>query len=111
MGMHVEIHARRRDHGSLVVTKIEVENDGHHDDDDHDHGNEDFEVKAQIDSLGTDFLIVADTKVFVTNDTRIFGDNHQELTFADLQVGILVEVHARRRDDGSLVATKIEVED
>ena len=99
--------------GSLVATRIEVENDGHQDDDDDgdDHGNEDFEAKAQIDSLGTDFLIVADTRIFVNGDTRIRSDHHNELAFSDLQVGMRVEVHARRRDDGSLLATKIKVED
>lgn len=105
VGMQVKIHARLQNDGTLVAIKIKVENEG---DDDHEK-DQVYEARAEIDSLGADYVIVAGTKVFVNDDTSILNSSHNEIAFADLQVGMLVEVRAVVRDDGTLLATKIQV--
>lgn len=66
-------------------------------------------VKSEIESLGENFLIVSEEAIFISEETRILDANHEEIAFSDLETGMLVVVRAVARDDGNLLATKIEV--
>jgi hypothetical protein len=107
VGMRVSVRAVVRDDGTLLATDIKVKVEPDH--------QEVVEIRAQIDSLGADYFVAAATKIFVDDDTLILqnddGHDHSgdKLEFSDLQVGMLIEVRAVLRDDGTLVATKIMV--
>lgn len=108
VGFFVEVHAVRQNDDTFLAVKVEVEDN--FDDDDHGNG-EDKEVKAPITEIGADFIVVSELRFFVDSTTVITGDDEQSIGFGDLMVGFFVEVHAVRRDDGSFLATRIEVED
>jgi len=101
VGMFVEIKAVIQQDGSFWAKKIEIEDDNDHD----------FEFTGIIDSVGTDNIIVSGFTVAVDSNTLITGDDHQILTFSDLVIGLRVEVKAKMLNDGSLLATRIKVED
>jgi hypothetical protein len=73
--------------------------------------DEHFELKGPIDSIGDDYIIVAETSVFVTEGTRIIGDDEENLSLSDLVAGMMVRVNSVVRDSGELVATKVKVLD
>ncbi len=105
VGMTVGVKAVVRESGELIAARIEIHGNGEGDD-------FDFEAEAAIEELGENFIVLANTQVFVSDDTRIFGkEEHDEISFADLAVGMVVEVHAVLREDGTLLALKIKVED
>jgi len=106
VGFFVEVHALRRGDGTFLAIKVEVE-----DDFDDDNDDEDVEVKAPITEIGADFIVVSGLTFFVDSTTVITDDDEQVIGLGDLMVGFFVEVHADRRADGSLLATRIEVED
>jgi len=111
VGFVVEVHALRQSDDTWLAIKIEVEDDFDDDDDNDDREDEeDFEIKAPIREIGSDFIIVAGFTFFVDSNTVITGDNEQTIGFGDLMVGFIVEIHADRRADGTLLATRIEVE-
>ncbi len=89
----------------------DADDDEDDDEDDDDKVEEDVEFKATISALGDDYLMANDRQIFVNEATIIVGDDEQSLAFSDLAVGMFVEVHAVFQSDGSLLATKIEVED
>ncbi|MFQ5639288.1 MAG: DUF5666 domain-containing protein, partial [bacterium] len=101
-GMFVEVHAKRQPDGSLLATKIEVESKKEGDK---------VEVKGVIESLGDDHIVVSATTFFVDENTTIEEDDNGTLSFADLTEGMFVKIHAKRQQDGSLLATKIKIED
>lgn len=101
LGIYVEIKALIQPDGSFWAKKIKVE-------DEHNH---DFEFSGTIDSLGTNTISVHGFTAAIDSNTVIKGHDHQVLTFADLSVGMRVEVKARLLTDGSLLATRIKVED
>lgn len=76
-----------------------------------DDDDEDVEVKGVIHALNDSSLVVSGRTFHVDANTVIEGDDDHLISFADLAVGFLVEVHALRREDGTLLATRIEVED
>jgi hypothetical protein len=78
--------------------------DGEKDDDE-------CEIKAEIELLGDDYIMVAGKKVFVTEQTKIVGEDGQELLFSDLNAGMCVVVHARLQEDGTKIALKIKVKE
>lgn len=71
--------------------------------------DQEMEIKGRIDSLGTNYIIVSETPIFVTADTKIYSRYRSDLSFSDLAVGMIVEVHADSGDAGRLVARKIEI--
>jgi len=101
IGMLVEIRGLRQADGSVLATNIKVE----------DFFNDEVEVKSVIDSLGVDWLAVAGHIFFVDDSTVVLDNANQPITFADLMVGQIVEVRADLRPDGTLLATRIHLED
>ncbi len=101
VGDFVEIKAFENAEGALIALRIKVE----------DQGGEDIEVKGEIQALGADSLVVLAHTFFVDAQTEIFDDNGNSITLADLQVGFFVEIRAVHQADGTLLATKLKVED
>lgn len=102
VGDFVEVEADILQSGKFLATKIEVENDNHF--------NE-FEVEGHIDSLGNDNVFVGGQEFAVTSQTQIRGEHGAHLTFADLRVGMFVEIKALIKSDGSFWAKRIKIED
>ena len=105
VGLHVEVRGTVDSTGQVVADRVEIDE---RDDDDSD--DEDAEVKGPIEDLGPASLTVLGRTFAVTEATRIH-DGATEVAFESLIVGQLVEVHGAYAADGSLVATRIEVED
>ncbi len=70
---------------------------------------QELELVGRIEALGSDSLVVAGITLFVDANTRIEDPWEQPITLADLQVGLLVEVEARQRDDGTYLALEIKI--
>ena len=87
----------------MLASKIKVE-----DNDDEDQNEVEF--KGSIESITPPTLMVSGRKVMTNGSTRIRrGD--KTVTLADLKVGDKVEVAGTRQADGSVLASKIKVED
>lgn len=92
--------------GSVLATKIKVEND----EDDDNQGENEVDFKGTIDSITPPTLVVSGRKVMTNGSTRIRnGDKTVALT--DLKPGQKVEVEGIAQTDGSVLASKIKVED
>jgi hypothetical protein len=104
-GVRVEVKAETRG-ADLYATRIHV-NDGEDDED------EEMEFSGRIESIGTGptpVLVVAGRTLF-TDAATLVRRRGNEVAMSTLTVGTLVEVDARRRTDGSLLARKITIED
>lgn len=102
VGLHVEVHGREES-GTLIARRIEV-------DDDFDDDGE-VEVKAVLDSVGDDVIVVL-SRPFLVFPTTVIRDNDDDpIALGDLAAGDVVEVDARLDADGTLVALRIERED
>lgn len=103
VGDFVEVKAVLLPDSSLLATKIEREDN---------HENEiEFEGTIEsIDSINSSFAVNSIT-VFVNDETEIFGEDHEPISFSDLMVGMFVEVKAVLQSDSTLLALKIEIED
>jgi len=97
----VEVRADRRADGSLLATRIKVEDDG----------NDELEFTGKIEAIDAASLVVLGVKFSVNQNTVVLDNRNNPLKFADLQVGLLVEIRADRRSDGSWLATRIKIED
>lgn len=99
-GAIVQIRAKVQDDGTLLATRIAVKNnDDEHDDDDDD------EVEGTIQSIG------ANNSSIVINGRTILVDEHTRIDDGHLAVGARAEVEVVEQQDGSLLATEIEIED
>ncbi len=101
IGMIVEIRGLRKVDGHILATHIKIE----------DFFQDELEVKGTIDSLGIDYLAVLGHIFFVNENTIVLDNNNSPISFPDLSIGLLVEVRANRLADGSLLATRIKLED
>ena len=101
VGMIVEIEANMDSLGQYLAVEIEVE----------DFYQDEIEVEAAIDELGSDHLVVAGISFQIDENTTIIDDDQQPIDFSVLQVGDIVEVRAEIQSDQSLLATHIELED
>jgi hypothetical protein len=108
LGTFAEVEGFIDGAGDLIAEEIDVEGD---DDGDDDGDDSDLEVEGTIDDLGASSLTVGSYTFFVTEGTEIEGEDDEDLTFADLQVGQYVEVEGFYGDDGTLFASEIDVED
>jgi len=106
VGDKVEVEGSSQADGSVLASKIKVE-DGENDDDQND---DEVEFTGPIDSITPPTLMVSGRKVVTNGSTRIRrGD--KTVALADLQVGEKVEVEGTKQADGSVLASKIKVED
>jgi hypothetical protein len=104
VGMRVVVRAVFGEDGRWLATKVKVKNET--------EARTVVEIRAAIDSVAVNYIVIGDTRIFVDDATVFRGeDDHDsnDFTFADLQPGMLVELRAVLREDGSLVATKIEL--
>ncbi len=103
VGTLLEVKATMQTGGSILATRVNLE-------DDNEHGEE-VEVTGIIDSITTNSIILGQWEFFVDNQTEILDDNHQPITFGDLNVGDKVEVKASLQVDSSYLASRIKLED
>ncbi len=101
VGDYVEVKGYQLSDGSYLARKIELKEMESHE--------ARMEYKGMIDSLGTDFLWVNGEQFWVNDQTQIEGKDDQYYSFADLAVGMYVEIKALQQADGSFLAEKIEV--
>jgi hypothetical protein len=97
-GSIVQIKARVQDDGTLLATRIVAKNN----DDDKD---DDDEVEGIIQSIG------ANNSSIVINGHTILTDEHTRIDDGHLAVNARAEVEVVKQQDGSLLATEIEIED
>lgn len=103
VGQIVEVRARMQQDGSLLASRIKVEGEN-------DDGDDQVELTGTIESISDSALVVDGIEFFVTESTVILDDDHNPIPFADLTVGLKVEVRGERTDDGMVRATRIKVE-
>jgi len=101
VGLIVEVRGNRQIDGSLLATRIKIEN----------LPNDEVEVTGRIESLESNSLVVVGMKFVVDNNTVILDNKNNPLKFADLKVGLLVQIRADRQAGGTLLATRIKLED
>ncbi|MDX1531473.1 MAG: DUF5666 domain-containing protein, partial [Rhodothermales bacterium] len=104
VGTFVEVEATVLDDGRLLALEIEV-------DAPEDEGEDEFEITGTIEEIGADYLVVNTLTFRVDDETLVLDDDDRVIRFADLGVGLLVEVHAAPLPDGTLLALEIEIED
>jgi len=95
VGAHVEVRGFLQSDGSVLATRIEVEDD--------DGDEDEVEFKGRIQRIESDMWVVGGFTVLITNTTVITG--------ATPQVGLLAEVKGIRVGPRIVRATEIEVED
>lgn len=93
--------------GQFIALEIETESLG----DQEDAGLPEIKIAGPILQLQDSVLVVRNFQIRVTAYTRIQGEDDQEISLIDLQVGQFVEVKARIGRDGQLLAVEIEVEE
>jgi hypothetical protein len=107
VGDKVEVEGTSQADGSVLASKIKVENDENDDDNQND---EQIDFSGHIDSITPPTLMVSGRKVVTNGSTRIRrGD--KTVSLADLKVGDKVEVEGTKQADNSVLASKIKVED
>ena len=108
VGQFVEVKAYVSHTGQLLAAKIEVKND----EDQIEVHRRKVETKGFIRALTDSTLTVGELAFRVTNLTRIYGEDDQPLSFADLQVGQFIEVKGYFDPRYQLLfALEIEVDD
>jgi len=113
-GHKVEVQATKQSDGSLLALKITLEGvpQGNGDDDDN-HNERDISGKVQsVDLGGASFVVLLDdgstVTVHVSSSTEFEGHGHG---LGDLVKGQVVEVHGTAQSDGSIAASRVNVED
>lgn len=98
VGMTVEVYGIVTEDDVLVATRIEIEDRG------------EVEITGVITGITLSSITVDGTTFSVNAATEILDATEMPITLADLAVGMTVEVHGIREANGTLVATRIEVE-
>lgn len=75
-----------------------------------DNGSE-VEIRAKVDSVGSSSLVVGGRTVRVDASTRLLGRNNEAIALSAFRSGDFVEVEGIPQSDGSLLATKVKLED
>ncbi len=88
----------------LVASRVELENNGHYDEDG-DDGDE-YELTGKVMAVNATSITVNGQTFLVNNTTEV-----EHGLMSAVTVGTLVEVEGRFNAAGELVATKIEIED
>lgn len=101
VGQIVEVRADRQADGTLLATRIKLE----------DLPNDEVELTGRITALDNNSLVVLGLKFTVNAATAVLDNNNNAIRFADLRVGLVVEIRAGLQSDGSLLATRIKIED
>lgn len=99
VGMIVEVEGSQMPDGSHYASEIKVE----------DYYQVEIEVEGVIDQIGSSSLVVLGRTFMVNSTTVILDTMNQPTSFASLSVGQNVELRARHQNDGSWLATRIEI--
>ena len=97
-GMYVQVVGRYTADQLLEALLVEVRGE-----------NEQIVSRGLIERLGDRGLVVKGTFYQVVDATVILDEAGQELGYGDLDIGQAVVIYAKRGEDGSLVASRIEV--
>lgn len=101
LGQLVEIKGRRLSDSTWVAVRIKLE----------DGVKDEIEVKGKIQALGVDNITVLGITFTVDSTTVLLDHRKQPATFADLQVGMVVEVKGQVITPGTAAARRIKMED
>ena len=101
LGQLVEIKGFRQGDGSILAVRIKIE----------DRDDDEVELTGEIERIDSNTLDVAGLTFVAGDNTIILDNDNQPITFADLSVGLIVEIRADVQADGSLLASDIKIED
>ncbi|MFQ5708717.1 MAG: DUF5666 domain-containing protein [bacterium] len=101
VGFTVEIKAEILADGTRLATRIKIE----------DRDENEIELTGTIEDLGADSVTVSGVTFLVDANTEILDNKKNPILFTDLAVGQIVEIKGVLQSDGSILATKIKVED
>ncbi|MBL1215492.1 MAG: T9SS type A sorting domain-containing protein [Ignavibacteriae bacterium] len=99
VGQLVEVEGIRTENGSILASKIEIENEN------------DIEIFGKITAVNSDNLELNGLTIYVTENTIYLNQNNQPITFGDLSVNLLVEVDLTIGLNNVLTAEKVKIED
>lgn len=85
VGDIVEVKAFMQQDSSFKAVRIRLEND---------ESKKETEIEGVIEAVGTDNFTVGGLTIFVNSQTKIYDQNKQTLSFADLKIGVFVSVEA-----------------
>jgi len=100
IGQVVEARGDQQSDGTFIAIRIEIETNG---------GSE-VAVTGAVDSVNTNFIRVVGIDFQVDGNTEIVDERNNGMAFADLHVGMTVEVRANAQA-GINLTTRIKVED
>lgn len=100
-GLVVEVRANVEIDGSLTATRVKVE----------DIEENEIEIKGFIDALTDSTISVSGLLFQVKPLTEVLDRDGQPIAFADLRVGMIVEIRGEISFRGTLTATRIQIED
>lgn len=110
-GARVEVKGERQADGSIVASRVEGEDDDDEDDDDDDNGRgRGPKIEGSVASLSG----ACPTLSFMLNGTRVTTNGRtafEDVTCAALRNGTRVEVHGERQSDGTVLASRVELDD
>lgn len=101
VGRLVEVRGAVAPGGALVATRVEVE----------DFAEDEVELTGTIEALAADGLTVSGLSFAVSDATVVLDPDRRPIAFADLAVGLTVEIRADVDGAGVRRATHIHVED
>jgi len=101
-GVLVEIYGREAENGSILATRIKIENNDNDNNDDFE-----FEIKGVLEADAANGMIIINQQQIRFDQSTAFSDGSVD----DLVQGALVEVEATSDDNGLLFARKIEIDD
>ncbi len=103
VGDTVKVEGARQADSTILADKIEL--------DEVEQEPQEVEIRATIDSVGANSLVVRGTTVIAHTGTAVLGNDNETIGFASLMVGQLVQVEGALQGDGSILASKIKLED
>ncbi len=109
VGQQVEVEGILQDDGSVLARKIHVEHDD--DDDDRVGFRGTIEAKYEVTTTLTVQMGPRTLTVVTDENTKIEDADDEPITFADLEVGQQIKGKGVLQEDGSILASEIEVEE
>ena len=108
VGSFVQVEGLPQPDGSVLATKVKLEDDDANDQND----AIEIEFRGVVESVGADSLVVDGRMVRVVGGmTELLGRQNQPIPFSELVVGSFVEVEGSPQPDGSVLAKKVKLED
>ena len=101
VGELAEIDATRKADGKLVARRIKVGN----------VPRDEITLTGAIESLGSSSFVFFGVEIVVEASTAILDNQKKPIQLANLQIGHRVEVRANRRANGTLLATRIKLQE